>query len=282
MHEFEILFDHGEDPGPFDPAMARYGRLGFPPAPADRPWVYANFVQTVDGIVSLLGDEASGSDISGSAEDRWLMDLLRAHADAVIVGMGTLRTEQRLRRPRPRGPVFRIVDEQLKALRTRLGRGRERNVLVSTRADFQLHDFAVFDGVDVDATVVTSHDGVRALAAQNHPNVDLVGVDLGRGGVDLSQAIAALKERHGLRYLLCEGGPALYGSMLAAGLIDEKFLTVSPIEVGVLSATGLRPTILPTVGFSKQEAVHWRWLSCRKVADHQFHRLRRSSAGLAL
>src|SRR6266487_2854649 len=96
---FEVLFDHGEDPVAPDAAMGCYGRLGFP-SPPGRPWIYANFVQSLDGIVSLLGDEASGADISGLQEDRWLMDLLRAQADAVILGMGTLRTETRLQRPR--------------------------------------------------------------------------------------------------------------------------------------------------------------------------------------
>jgi len=99
MDEFQILFDDdlfddGECSRLLDPAMARYGKLGFPAAAAGRPWIYANFVQTLDGIVSMLGDEAGGADIAGLPEDRWLMDLLRAHADAVMLGMGTLREEQ--------------------------------------------------------------------------------------------------------------------------------------------------------------------------------------------
>ncbi len=166
MREFEVLFDYGEDSGEVDPAMAPYGKLGFPAAVAGRPWVYANFVQTLDGIVSLLGDEAGGADIAEAAEDRWLMDLLRAHADAVLLGMGTLREEQRLGRPRARGPVFRIVDAELRQLRTRLGRGRERNVLLTARADFQLSDYAVFDGELVDVTVVTTREGAARLEAQ--------------------------------------------------------------------------------------------------------------------
>ena len=66
--------------------------------------------------------------------------------------------------------------------------------------------------------------------------------------------------------------------MLTAGLIDEEFLTVSPLEVGAMSAHGPRPTVLPGVGLSRQDAVRWRWLSCRKVADYQFHRFRREAA----
>jgi len=285
MRDFQPLFDdtlldQDEASPPPDPAMARYGRLVFPPPPSTRPWIYANFVQTLDGIVSLLGDEASGSDIGGLPEDRWLMDLLRAHADAVILGMGTLRAEQRLERPRPRGPVFRIVAPELQQLRARLGRRRERNILVTARAAFQLSDYAVFDGDRVDATVVTTHEGARNLEPQraSHPALDIIAVDPAGDSVNLPQAIAELQRRYAIRYLLCEGGPSLYSGMLTAGLIDEMFLTVSPLEVGAISAHGPRPTVLPGVSLSKQDAVHWRWLSCRKVADYQFHRFRREAS----
>ena len=270
--------------------MAPYGKLEFPASVRGNPWIYANFVQTLDGIVSLLGDEAGGADISEIPEDRWLMDLLRAHADAVMLGMGTLREEQRMGRPRPRGPVFRIVDTGMQQLRTKLGRGRERNVLVTARADFQMKDYAVFDGEQVDVTVVTTREGAECLEAQrgkphhSHAWVDILAVDAaeaGKGeGVDLRHAVAALQERYGIRYLLCEGGPTLYSGMIKAGLIDEKFVTVAPMEVGRLSVYGPRPTVLPEIGLSKQEAVRWQWLSCRKVGDYQFHRFRRKKGGI--
>jgi riboflavin biosynthesis pyrimidine reductase len=285
MHDFQVLFDHGERSELLDPAMALYGKLGFPAQAAGRSWVYANFVQTLDGIVSLGGDEAGGADISGVAEDRWLMDLLRAHADAVILGMGTLREEQRMGRPRARGPVFRIMDPGMQGLRAKLRPKRERNVLVSASADFQMSDYAVFDGEFVDATVVTTVEGAKRLEPQRalRPAVDVLAIEeepTGKGGVDMKQAVAALHARYGIKFLLCEGGPTLYSAMLAAGVIDEKFVTVAPIEVGQQGAQGLRPTVLPNVGFSKEEAVHWSWLSCRKLGDYQFHRFRRKRSGV--
>ena len=86
MRDFQILFD---DAGPslIDHAgYAPYGKLGFPAPHSERPWTYANFVQSIDGVASFKGSHASGADISQSAEDRWLMDLLRAHADAIQIG----------------------------------------------------------------------------------------------------------------------------------------------------------------------------------------------------
>src|ERR1700722_11202299 len=97
---FEVVFDHAE-PSPIDDdAYAPYGNFGFPPPPGDRPWIYSNFVQSLDGITTLLGEHASGGEISQSSPtDRWLMDLLRAHADGLLMGMNTLREEQRQRGP---------------------------------------------------------------------------------------------------------------------------------------------------------------------------------------
>src|SRR5208337_916526 len=174
-----------------------------PAPPAGRPWIYANFVQTLDGIVSLLGDEAGGFDISGLPEDRWLMDLLRAHADAVILGMGTLREEQRMGRPRARGPVFRIVDAGMQQLRAKLRHGRERNIFVTAHGDFQLSNFAVFDGEYVDVTILTTPAGAHKLQAQpHHSAVEILIVEPTPGAsgdaVELRKAVALLRERYRL------------------------------------------------------------------------------------
>jgi riboflavin biosynthesis pyrimidine reductase len=286
MHDFQILFDHGERSDLLDPVYARYGKLGFPAPPADRPWVYANFVQTLDGITSLLGQFASGSDIATCPEDRWLMDLLRVHADAVLLGAGTLRLEKNLGRPRPRGPVFRIVDPALQQLRAKLRRGVERNIFVTGSGELQLSDFAVFDGDRVESAVITSPNGVKHLLSQqaSHPWVKIL-VTGDRDSVDLSAAMRELTATMGIRYLLCEGGPSLYGTLMHDGLIDEKFITVSPLDAGQVippeqpKAAGyeppLRPTIFSGTGFTKEHLARWEWISCRRIGNCQFSRYRR-------
>lgn len=286
MLDFQVLFDDSETSALDDPVYSRYGKLGFPQPPADRPWIYANFVQTLDGIVSLLGIHASGADIAQSEEDRWLMNLLRAHADAVLMGMGTLMLERHLERPRPRGPVFRIVDPELQELRRKLGRGTERNIFITSTGNLQLSDFAVFDGERVEAAIVTTTAGAARLKPQQdtHPHVKLIVTDKD-GEVDLPAAMKILRREFGIRYLLCEGGPVLYGYMVRAGLIDEKFLTVAPLDAGQKipaeqesvpwKQPGMRPTIFAGTGFTKERVVRWRWLSCRKAGDLQFNRYRK-------
>src|SRR5437588_12952864 len=106
VRNFEILFDHGE-PSPLDDAAYQpYGKLGFPPAPAERPWICSNFVQSLDGMASFKGRHATGGDISQPTKNRWLMDLRRVHADGIILG-GNALTEKPSRSA-GRGPVDRV------------------------------------------------------------------------------------------------------------------------------------------------------------------------------
>ena len=229
---FEVLFDHAEPSPVADAALAPYGNFGFPQPPADRPWIYTNFVQSLDGIVSLLGKNASGGAISQSCTDRWLMDLLRAYADGVLMGMNTLREEQRNRGTESRGIVFQVVEPDLLDLRAKLGKGRQRNIFVTRAIDLDLSQLKAFDGDAVDVAIVTSPAGAKRLRAiTSHPHVAVVAAGDDET-LDLSVAVRKLRSDLGAKYLLCEGGPTLYGALARADLIDEKFLTVSPFEIG--------------------------------------------------
>ena len=290
MRNFEILFDAAEPSIAKDPAYDRYGNLGFPPVSGERPWIYSNFVQSLDGIVSYKGRHATGGDISELAEDRWLMDLLRAHSDGVLLGIKTLIEETQLLENR--GPVYSIADSELRQLRDKLDRGREKNIFVTGAASLNLSDFEVFDPGPVETFIITTTVGARRLAQKSsHPHIQVVvaGQD---SFVDLAEAMRILRREHGIERLLCEGGPTLYGYMSRAGLIDEKFITISPVEIGLFIPAEQepspaerghppqqRPTSFMAPGFLKENAPWWQWMSCRRVADHQFNRYRRKIAG---
>jgi riboflavin biosynthesis pyrimidine reductase len=285
---FQVLFDRAEPSRFADPALVPYGNLAFPPPPADRPWIYSNFVQSLDGIVSLLGKHATGGDIAQSIADRWLMDLLRAQADAVVMGMTTLRIERRNRGAESRGIVFQVVEPELLRLRDKLGKGRQRNIFVTHAVNLDLSQWKVFDGDIVDSAIITSPAGAERLSAQQiEGHVALVAAGQGET-IDLPSAIGLLRAELGVEYLLCEGGPTLYGALARADLIDEKFVTVSPVETGQIVpneqerlpeeqdvAPLLRPTVFGGPGFRQEAMTHWTWLSCRKWGDHEFNRYRR-------
>ncbi len=282
---FEVLFDEGETPPIQHPALKRYGKLAFPAPPIDRPWVYSNFVQSLDGITSFLGPNFAGSDISQSIDDRWLMDVLRAHADAILTGATTLLDERNARGAESRGIVFQVVDPRVRDLRRDLGRGKERNIIVTGRGNLSWRDLKLFDGNQVEPGIVTTEMGVKNLGALP---AHVLLVVAGKGPkVDLPSALRQLRERYDIRYLLCEGGPTLYGSLARGDLVDEKFLTISPIEVGQQVPEEqerlpqetrldlLRPTTFGGPGFTKTNATWWHWMSCRRIGDHEFNRYRR-------
>jgi riboflavin biosynthesis pyrimidine reductase len=288
VRDFQTLFDDAE-PSPIQhPAYAPYGRLGFPAPHQDRPWTFANFVQSIDGIASFKGRHASGGDISQSEEDKWLMGLLRAHADAILLGINTLVDETRSwpELNGGRGPVYRIEDPVVRDLRAKLGRGVERVIFVTASAAIDPGMYRVFDGDQIQAMVLTTAAGASRLKARA-PKVQAM-VAGNADTIDLDQAVRMLRAEMNVRYLLCEGGPTLYGSMARAGLIDEKFVTVSPVEVGLFAPpeqegsssseggmANLRPTAFMGPGFTTENAPWYRWMSCHRVGDHQFNRYRR-------
>jgi 5-amino-6-(5-phosphoribosylamino)uracil reductase len=288
VRNFEILFDDAEPSLIDHPGFAPYGKMGFPSAHAERPWTFANFVQSIDGIASFKGPHAAGSDISQSAEDRWLMDLLRAHTDAIITGIYTL-VEETLSAPKlneGRGPVYRIEEQSLRELRVKLGRKREKVIFVTASGSVDPRAYRVFDGDLMDALILTTEAGAGRLQGRTD-KVQLIVAGEDKT-IDLALAMRILRKEMGVEHLLCEGGPTLYGSMARAGLIDEKFVTVSPVEIGLLvppeqdispAGTGnqlnVRPTTFMFPGFTKETAPWWRWMSCRRIGDHQFNRYRR-------
>jgi riboflavin biosynthesis pyrimidine reductase len=288
VRNFQVLFDDAE-PSLIDHAgYAPYGKLSFPPAHGDRPWTCANFVQSIDGIASFKGAHAAGSDISQSAEDRWLMDLLRAHADAIIMGVNTL-VEETFSAPQlngGRGPVYRIEEESLRDLRMKLGRKRERVIFVTASGTVDPGAYRVFDSDLMDAAILTTAVGAGRLQTRSaRARVIIAGHDK---TIDLPLAMSMLRKEMGVEHLLCEGGPTFYGSMSRAGMIDEKFVTVSPVEIGLLvppeqgpspaaqvKQLNVRPTTFMYPGFTKENAPWWQWMSCRRAGDHQFNRYRR-------
>jgi 5-amino-6-(5-phosphoribosylamino)uracil reductase len=289
VRNFQILFDDAEPSALDHAAYAPYGKLGFPAPHDERPWTYANFVQSIDGVASFKGKHAAGSDISQSAEDRWLMDLLRAHADAILTGVNTL-IEETLSWPQlndGRGPVYHIEEQPLRELRVKLGRAQEKVIFVTASAAIDPRAYRVFDGDLMQAFVLTTASGAARLKSRDpRTQVIVAGEDK---TIDLAKAMQILRTEMGVRHLLCEGGPTLYGSLARAGLIDEKFVTVSPVEVGLLAPPeqeilptakaggmmNIRPTTFMFQGFTPENAPWYRWMSCRRVGDHQFNRFRR-------
>jgi riboflavin biosynthesis pyrimidine reductase len=204
----------------------------------DRPTIVANFVTTVDGIVALGPSEpsAGGGEISGFSEsDRFMMALLRGLADMVLVGAGTVRAGRNHEwTPRRVAPDF--VDA-FAAMRSKLGLAPQpTTVVVTARGDVDPTHRGL-SAPDVPVIVVTTRAGAARLAGLSLPANMSVEI-AGEGGSDKAgpgvspQAVLDILRAAGARLVLCEGGPHLFGDLLAARLIDELFLTLAPQIIG--------------------------------------------------
>ena len=198
-----------------------YGAIGF-----EEPVLYSNFVMSTDGVVSLGSKPSAGSAISGrNPADRFLMGLLRACADVVLLGAGTLRTTPGHHWTPEH--VFPDFAESFADLRIDLGRKpRPRLVLLTASGELPISHPAVVEG----ATIVTTAFGVRALEGRLPDSCDVIEIGE-RGEVDLALAVEALHER-GERVILTEGGPHVMGELVRQELLDEVFLTLSPVFAG--------------------------------------------------
>ena len=177
MTPLELLYESADLPAfalPPELAALYPGTFGLP-----EDALYVNFVETIDGVVALPGVPRSNRVISDDSEaDVFVMALLRACADAVLVGSGTVRAHP-------------------------------NNKWTAEAA------FPALAGHFAELR--------RSLGLRPQPEVD--------------RPVAARRPRDhrrraARRRILCEGGPTLFGALLADKLVDEVFLTLSPLLAG--------------------------------------------------
>jgi riboflavin biosynthesis pyrimidine reductase len=190
------------------------------------PSLVVNFVATLDGVVAIPALQNSPRAISdANMADRFVMGLLRASASAVLIGAGTLR-DSRVSLWRP-DQVYPPAAASFAEFRRRLGRSERPEVAVlSATGDIEPRHPLLEAG----ALVLTTELGATSLRGRL-PEASSLAVLPGEDSVDLPEAVALLRER-GHALVLSEAGPAVTGSLLDAGLVDELFLTLSPLLAG--------------------------------------------------
>ena len=162
-------------------------------APADRPFIALNMIASLDGRITVAGRAGP----LGNAADHQLFHALRGVADAVLVGAGTVRAESY-------GPMDQLA------------------VVVSNSLDLS-PQLGLLRAPGNRVLVVTGSSGELAPCA----------ADVGYlRTTDLAAALVALRRDHGVRAVVCEGGAHLNAELLAARLIDELHLVVSPVLAG--------------------------------------------------
>ena len=244
------------------------GDLGF-----TEPCVYANFVASLDGVTALGPEHpSSGSAISGDdPADRFVMGMLRACADIVLIGAGTLRaTPGHLWTPRHICPA---AADEYAALRRSLGReGEPQLAVVTARGEVP----AAHPAIRAGALILTTTAGARRL--QGRLPDECTVVDLGeRPTLRSADLLAALRARGGAT-VLTEGGPRLLGQLIAEDVLDELFLTVSPVLAG--RAETSRPGLVAAQELLPARPEEAELVSVRHRRSYLFlrYRLRRTAS----
>jgi len=265
---------------PLPPKLVRlYGCLRMP-LPRSHPHVFSNFVTTLDGVVSLNAKgHASGGDISGfSAQDRMVMGLLRAIADVVIIGSGTLGADRR--RLWTAGDVCPELADEYRRLREALGKGAAPlNVIVSGSGGIDLH-LPVFASGKVPVLIVTTTAGAKRLRKQSaSDSVEIRAIRRRAGAIPGLRASAIpagaiLDEVRRVSpgmLILVEGGPRLLGDFYAEHLVDEQFLTLAP-QIAGRDAGDRRLSLVMGNAFAPRDAPWANLIDVRRGSSHLFLR----------
>jgi riboflavin biosynthesis pyrimidine reductase len=265
----EVLFESQELRSwelPTELSRTYGGNIGFEEAAT-----YANFVSTIDGVAALPEKTDSPAVISGhSVADRFVMGLLRALSDAVVIGAGTMRDAVRhLWTP---GYIYPDLAEEFDKLRVDLGKTPEPSLIVVTgEGNLPMDHPALRRGAIIVTSTPTSErltealpDKCRVVALTDDPRIE---------PDDLKDFLLA----EGLRHVLSEAGPRLFAQLLEAGLVDELFLTSSPILAGRNEFDRnkkSRPGIVSGTEFLPDAKLSADLLSLRRADSYLFLRYR--------
>ncbi|HLG61196.1 MAG TPA: dihydrofolate reductase family protein [Ktedonosporobacter sp.] len=248
-----------------------YGSLGFPAHP-DRPYIIGNFVTTLDGVVELdVPGHKGGGDISGfNQHDRMVMGLLRATADAVIVGAGTLNASPGHRWTAEH--VYRPLAHAYRELRAALGKTRPPlNVIVSAQGKIHLNH-VLFRSPEVPVLIVTTRQGAQQIEAQQPLSANTqMEVVPATGRLTVQDVVQTICRIRSCDVILVEGGPHLIGDFFAERYLDELFLTLAPQLAGRESSSD-RPGLIAGKLFAPEHPLWGTLVGIKRAESHLFLR----------
>ena len=233
-------------------------------------------MSTLDGVVSFnLPGQSEGAQISNSKEeDRFIMGLLRASADAILVGSGTLQATG------PDGSwlpeaVYPAAKDLYRKYRTEvLGKPEYPLVVIVTGTGGLDLASRVFHTPRTKVLIVTTEQGKQRLSqsgSRSLASVEVKALSTVESRISPSSILTLLRREVGVELLLHEAGPTLFGEFLSGGFMDELFLTVAP-QIAGRAAEHPRPGLVANVEFSPVTAPWWKLLSAKKSADYLFLR----------
>jgi len=196
------------------------------------------------------------------------MGLIRARADAVLIGDTSLRAETHwLGTPEF---MFPSDADAFRALRRSEKRSENAlHVILTLHGDLP-PEAAIFNRPDLHVLVVTTASGREPAQELTSLPANVEVLDLGDDSVDPTRLIRVLHDDYGASSILCEGGSRVYGSLLAAGQVNEEFVTLCPIVIGSSPDRPPRPSLIEGVAFSPGATPRTNLISLRRVDDYLY------------
>ena len=261
MEPFDVLLEEtGLPPVDLPAELARLhgGDIGFAEST-----VYANFVATLDGVVAIPSVPRSNVLVAGDNDaDRFLMGVLRALADVVLIGAGVLRESPRSTWRAEQ--IYPPASDGYAELRASLGLPPAPEIAILCGWGHVDPEHPVLLGRTL---VLTSDRGASRLEGRLPDSTEVV--SLGRPLRFTGTTIIDALRARGHRRILSEAGPHTFGTLLSAHVVDELFLTTSPLLAGDAGPDSrlhvvASADLLPPVGA--------RLTSLRRHGDHLFSR----------
>jgi riboflavin biosynthesis pyrimidine reductase len=248
-----------------------YGQLRTPRS-TERPHVFGNFVSSLDGVVSLgIPGKAGGGEISGfNPHDRMVMGLLRAAADAVIIGAGTLRASS-VDHVWTADYIYPRLADAYRELRTALGKPEPPlNVVVTGSGDIDL-ERRLFRSGAVPTLIVTTAAGAGRLRDRDLPPSAQIEVATKDAPLSAQAVLDAVGRARKSDLVLVEAGPRLMSDFFAERLLDELFLTLAP-QVAGRDGGIERPGLVSGTLFAPDHPVWGTLVGLKRGGDHLFLR----------
>ena len=260
---------------PMPPELRRrYGGDLVIPLRPDRPTVVADFVSTIDGVVALGSGELSGGGwVSGFHEpDRFVMAILRAVADVVVIGAGTLRgsTSHRWTAEHVQPRLAGVLADWRRAM----GLAPHPTTVVVTGSGEIPTSHAGLNDPNVPVIIATTPLGADRLRHRGGLPGNVAVESTGKGAPLMGEDILGIVTRLGARVVLSEGGPHVLAGLVGADLLDELFLTLAPQVVGRLGDE--RIGLVEGIALAPADARWHELASVRRSEHHLFLRYRRA------
>src|SRR3954464_3639471 len=225
METFTRLYpDRAEGLSPVDVTSDLPG-----PLPDGRPFVCLNMISTADGRATIKGRAGH----IANAADYQLFHATRARMDGIMVGAETIRVESYGRA---------INSAEARERRVRDGLPADAVTVLVTRSANLPAEVGLLRAAENTVVVLTPSQDAR-LPAEAAATVEYVRT------TDMAEGLRRIRSEHGVRSLVCEGGPNLNATLLPAGLINELHLVYAPKLAGgedpltILSGSVLDPPI---------------------------------------